>query len=747
MTTETNAPYSSTRKDIYVNELEVFFKLLFGKATNGYLCIAVLNPDTKQMSHHWFSYPQELPQVVECAEEFGTTHNVYFCPQLFTKQSRNKEYVLCAPNVWADLDTCPPDKLLVKPSVLVESSPGRYHAYWILDDYEMAPTDVESIARRIAYHHANDGCDRSGWDLTQLLRVPNTYNLKYMQKKDVPVVKLVCVEKIYYRLKDFEEYPQLVDYKYVDEPFPEDLSDKSAEEILIAHKRTLSPLIWELFSTIPDLHEWSKALWNLETMLFEAGFTAEDVFIIAKEAQCNKYVRDGRPDKHLWKEVCRAAAHFKTSKEILVKKPESIVQLMTDEERKHVNTLQPTFVENYIDWASTLGDAAIQYHQAAAFTLLSALLCGTVKLPTSYGNVIPNLWFMILGDTTLTRKTTSMDIAMSLLEEIDSSAIMATDGSVEGIFTNLSLRPGKPSIFLRDEFSGLLQAMFKKDYMSDMPEMLTKLYDGKMQRRLLRKEIIEIVDPRLIIYAGGIKTKVTSLLRTEHVSSGFLPRFIFITAETDIKNIKPLGPPTHQNNGERNVILKELKKIYKHYTAVTTIKIEGIDGELNAPKDFNAVLTDDAWVRYNKLETALVDIGLKSHSPDLFTPVGDRLAKSILKAAVLIAASRQFNDGTNVVVTLDDILRAIKFGEMWRTYAQEVINSVSSSALELTLTAIFKTIKRAGSEGVNRSAIMRSHKMSSREANTIFDTLEDRNMIEKLRDGSNVKYFAKELLV
>ena len=142
MTTETNAPYSSTHKDIYVNELEVFFKLLFGKATNGYLCIAVLNPDTKQMSHHWFSYPQELPQVVECAEEFGTTHNVYFCPQLFTKQSRNKEYVLCAPNVWADLDTCPPDKLLVKPSVLVESSPGRYHAYWILDDYEMPIEDI-----------------------------------------------------------------------------------------------------------------------------------------------------------------------------------------------------------------------------------------------------------------------------------------------------------------------------------------------------------------------------------------------------------------------------------------------------------------------------------------------------------------------------------------------------------------------------------------------------------------------------
>ena len=96
---------------------------------------------------------------------------------------------------------------------------------------------------------------------------------------------------------------------------------------------------------------------------------------------------------------------------------------------------------------------------------------------------------MILAETTLTRKTTAMDIPMDLLAEVDESAIMATDGSLEGLFTNLSMRPKKPSVFLRDEFSGLIDAMTKKDYMAGMPEMLTKLYDGKFQRRLLRKEV------------------------------------------------------------------------------------------------------------------------------------------------------------------------------------------------------------------------------------------------------------------
>src|ERR1035437_8263517 len=134
-----------------------------------------------------------------------------------------------------------------------------------------------------------------------------------------------------------------------------------------------------------------------------------------------------------------------------------------------------------------------------------------------------------------------MDLAMDLLAEVDDSIIMATDGSLEGLLTGLAARPGQPSIFLRDEFSGLLEAMVKKDYMAGMAELLTKLYDGTMQRRMLRKEVIEVKDPRLIFYAGGIKNKITSLLTYEQVSSGFMPRFIFITAESDLNKIKPVG--------------------------------------------------------------------------------------------------------------------------------------------------------------------------------------------------------------
>jgi len=62
---------------------------------------------------------------------------------------------------------------------------------------------------------------------------------------------------------------------------------------------------------------------------------------------------------------------------------------------------------------------------------------------------------------------------------------------------------------LRDEFSGLLDQMTKKDYLSGMAELLTKLYDCKMQKRVLKSGIVEVRNPRLTIY--GVELAITLL--------------------------------------------------------------------------------------------------------------------------------------------------------------------------------------------------------------------------------------------
>jgi len=406
---------------------ETFFKLVFGQAS-GYVCVA--NGKDGKLHERYFQYPKELPRMLEHINEIHLDYNTYFCPQLLSVPKRLKENVETCPNLWSDLDACPPSVLLIEPTVVLESSSGRYQGFWVLDK-PIDPSKAEDLSRRIAYYHADAGADRSGWDLTQLLRVPLTYNLKY----DDEVVRVLSANNKRYRESDFDIYPQAEGFEYLDEPFPADLSEfGTADAILEKNRRTLNPRTWSMYYTEPD-KDWSKDLWQLELLLFESDLKREEVYIICHNAACNKYRRDNRDPKLLWKEVLRAEAMLERSaSELRQKDVEKILPvLLTDEQREYVEA-NPSFVEEYIEWAKTLGDAAWQYHQVGAFVILSSLLAGTVRLPTSYGLVIPNLWFMILADTTFTRKTTAMDIATDIILDIDSDSILATDGSIVGFF-------------------------------------------------------------------------------------------------------------------------------------------------------------------------------------------------------------------------------------------------------------------------------------------------------------------------
>lgn len=718
-------------------------RMVLGRA-QGLVCIAFLTK-TKKFHEQFFSWPEQEQLVHSAIEEKILDHNIYFCPQLFTEKKRTKQTVQWTPSAWADLDFCNPDRMFVEPSLTLESSPGRYQAFWVMER-ENDPDVMEDLSRRIAYKHASQGADRSGWDLTQLLRVPYTFNFKYMKvESEVPVVKVIGMNRNRYRIDDFaEDYPASPDYLSVDD-IPVPAITAIAEDLLQERRNVINPLIWTLYAETPAMEaNWSDILWRLLMLLFEAGYPREEVYAIATEAKCNKYARDGRPAQQLWKDVLRAEGKAELHQKLLIPVPEEFEPLLSSHEQEQVGKLEPTFVERYIKWASALGDAAPQYHQAGAFIALSSLLAGSVRLPTSFGVIIPNIWFMILADTTLTRKTTSMDIAMDLLTEIDEDVVMATDGSIEGLLTSLSIRPNRPSIFLRDEFSGLLEQMSKKDYMAGMPELLTKLYDGKMQKRILRKETIEVRDPRLIVFAGGIKNKVTGLLNFEMVSSGFMPRFIFITAESDIARVRPIGPPTIKTTGERDEIVSELSAISGFYNRSQTMVVEKLKTTIERKVITDAELTTDAWIRYNKLENDLLTRGLKHDRPEIMTPVCDRLAKSILKAAVLLSAARQRSN--NLIIQVEDLLRAIKFGEQWYSHGITVLENVGKGDIERRLDLILNAIARQP-QGASRSQIMQSYHLTARDASSIFETLEQRGGITRRRAGRTETLHANTELI
>jgi len=714
-----------------------FFRLLFGQESKGFLCIAFRAPNKKGLIEEFYRWPDELESAQESIQQRMMTHNIYFCPTLSDRKRRIKDAITTSTCAWADLDECDPQNLLVKPSFTLESSPGRYQALWCFDSLVDA-SDAEDLSHRIAYMHARQGADRSGWDLTQLLRVPFTFNRKVEYGSDSlsPTVKIIDAVSARYSFEDFKKYPEVAGHESLSMPFPTELPKESPEEILQKYHKIIQPMALVLFANEPEADAkegWSGSLWRLQMMCFEAGMSHEEVFVVASASACNKYERDGRPPELLWKDVCRSFVKNQMHLNVLLPPTtEMTFPLLTEAEREVVLS-EESFVERYIRWAKGLGDAAWQYHQAGAFVTLSSLLAGSVQLPTSFGMVKPNLWFMILADTTLTRKSTAMDIAIDVIDEIDNDAVLATDGSIEGLMTSLSLRPNKPSIFLRDEFSGLLEQFTKRDYYAGMAETLTKLYDGKMQKRILRKEIIEVRDPCLIIFAGGIKNKVLGLLNFDNVSSGFVPRFVFITAESDVTNVRPLGPPTQFNLGERVSIIDELSRMYKHYNTPQTVQVGERGNAVGLQhRLWEAQFDPECWKLYNRLETDMMKMALQMEHADLMTPTYDRLSKSGLKAAVLLAASRQAPEDY-VRVEKADMLRAMHYVEQWKYHTDLVLANVGKGSVEREFDKVLLAI--TNKPGISRSAIMQSYHLQARDASRILETLEQRGQIVRQRTG------------
>jgi hypothetical protein len=123
---------------------------------------------------------------------------------------------------------------------------------------------------------------------------------------------------------------------------------------------------------------------------------------------------------------------------------------------------------------------------------------------------------------------------------------------------------------------------------------------------------------------------------------------------------------------------------------------------------------------------------LAADNPEIMTPTYDRLCKSILKAAVLLAASGQRPiTGDPVVVAIEDLLQAINYGEGWREYTNNVINNVGLSADERMYQKI--TTYVINHPGVPRSKVMQNFHLNSRSADHVLATLEQRGLIRRAR--------------
>lgn len=398
-----------------------------------------------------------------------------------------------------------------------------------------------------------------------------------------------------------------------------------------------------------------------------------------------------------------------------------------------VEDLPETFIDRYRDWANTRTDSPIYYHEALGASILSTIMAPYVRLRTNRSEpIIPNIWVMILAGTTMARKTTTIKMATRLLDDVADDWMLATDGTPEGIMTELGYRDGKISVFLRDEVTGFIQNL-SREYMSDTLESFCKLYDGSAVTRLLRREKIEVKNPYFVFVGGGIKSAMEELVSMEQIRSGFIPRFIIVTGHTTPEEVQLIGPPRDneiEDDQYRDDLVDELWRINDYYNRdesseeQSIVKIAGITKLRATPKKRLVSLkgTPAFWKRYQDLQRDVMKLSVKTSYPELYAPLYTRLSNSVVKVAILLAGADMQG-----IIDSSHLQKALYYSQNWlestTDFAANIEQRPEMDKWERKIEKIIQWVKNRHPDSLTQTDIMQKFHIRKRDIADIEATL------------------------
>jgi hypothetical protein len=667
-----------------MSEQEDFASFLWN-GLDGRVVVALMDERGAPTNQRFFSWPEQKAQLLAYTGK-QTERDTYTSPSLFRATNARKRSVKAIQVVHGDADGFNVADALLPPSGIAQTSEGKTHLYWkITDSHD--PSLIEPLAHSVSITHdkAKTSFD-NGWAVNKLLRVPGTSNTKYGE----PFLVTFEDTGLTYTLAEFAAaYPPVEQAENVNKDMGELPSYGKA---LLSLKA--SPKLMELLNKkTADNVDRSDALFLLEQEVFRCGGTDEVAFVVAQNHVLNKFAEKHNGDALLWEDVLRARSKAETG-DTEEQDYEAVVTVEPSAKDKSVDFLttsekaglKPTFIDDYIAWAMSKTDAAPEYHVASAFMILSTVFSDFGHAVPKFGRLPLNLWFMVLGETTRSRKSTTRALGMQFIkalaviplgdepDEPDFNYDLGSDFTPEALDNELLKRPNRSALLHRDEAQGWIQEMDKKAYMAGAKGKMTELYDGHVSGKLRATGDNNRrggVDVSLTLFMMGIASQVADYLTQDDFRSGFLTRFIYIEAAPP--------PRTAKSDLLEQANIHEVKLGDEVFTAMVR-RIEtarthwsGFTDEGRAPT-VPVPCVPEAWLRLNKFITDVLDAAEGHQRHQIIEAASDRLTKSILKAATLLAML----DCCDEVQTVH-MLSAINFASSWFTHMVNMANRISES--------------------------------------------------------------------
>lgn len=369
------------------------------------------------------------------------------------------------------------------------------------------------------------------------------------------------------------------------------------------------------------------------------------------------------------------------------------------------------WLEDFVAWGRTRSpEASPSFLETVGLYTLSAAVGNNMFCPLSSGPVFANVWTLLVGESGLSHKSTCLKCGTLLLDEVVKDRRLSDSHSPEGLMEDLATKERANTCvayFAHDEFGQLIAGMKHKEYMSDIKDILMKLYDGAPLSRRTRSTVVTLPSSYVAFSSATTEERLSQVLTPGDVMDGFLARFLISTGRNN-----GFADITHETTAQAATFTKLAKDLSDVVVAYDT----------NITQMF---FDDDALDNYNLWMRDLRDEVVSGH---LSGAVSSRLEAYFVKLCMLWELSdRMAYLGGRHQIPFE---RTEQVRLKMETYKSNAVMLHEKLGSNRDVEHVYRIIERAGPDGINRRRILRLSGFQARKLEHILFTLAESGRVD-----------------
>jgi hypothetical protein len=349
--------------------------------------------------------------------------------------------------------------------------------------------------------------------------------------------------------------------------------------------------------------------------------------------------------------------------------------------------------------------------------------------------MFPNLWTILIGRSGLERKSSAINLALSVLP--DDYETLPNDFTPEGLQESLS--KASQGLISKEEIGGFLESIKKKDYMSGTADLLCYLYDCPSRyKRTLRSLRFELSNVCFSILAATTPSRFVDTVKPSDFNSGFLSRFLIVYGRREFSLPRRSMDSTDSQRLEDCRAL--WKNIYSLFHETKNLSFEFDEQALELVNAWQTMREEEANVCTDPRDadlkgsiiTRMSDYVIKLSALYEVNSVSKSIVSKLVESTLLISSASV----EKACSTIDNLLT------LQTTNLLILLTADNISTRLVKLTNVAKA--KADADGwVKHGTLLQHMNMTAYEFKLLLQTAYERELIETKQEGKATCYRPK----